>query len=463
MKATLITTFYNEKVTERMNELLHCLRANIACKEIERVIILAEEGTDKIINHPKLLWIFQKTRPTYTDFFKTINNIGSEIKIIANTDIYFDDYNINLIKASILSNQCYALSRWDEQIKGGHIHYAHLDSQDAWIFRGTIRNIYGDFCTGKCGCDNRIAHEIAEAGYDVINPSKTIKSYHLHITGIRNYTRTEGEVVPKPYKLIPCTYLGEMQKTSFTVDYSGATVKSPIGIEEVEETEFDYAEQRGKADAMLIEKNIPNKYLLSIVVPSMHSRAKQFRELYTNLTKQISKNRLGSKVEILDEIDNGYAPIGWKRNKLVMECSGHYVAHFDDDDTPSEDYVTSLVDAIESNYGVDVITFDGEVNYNGENKEMLYFNRKYKENHMYSKDGKKWRERMPCHLNAIRRECALDNSFHVINKKNARNRKERNDSGSDVHYSLDMVNKNTLKTDFHIDKTLYYYNYNPKK
>jgi hypothetical protein len=65
--------------------------------------------------------------------------------------------------------------------------------------------VYGNFTLGMRGCDNRIAAEFEIAGYRVSNPSKSIRSYHVHNSGIRNYTTTD--VIPKPYLTIPTSTL----------------------------------------------------------------------------------------------------------------------------------------------------------------------------------------------------------------------------------------------------------------
>lgn len=462
MKTVLVTTYYNEKVKERNDELLTCIRANVSNKNIERILILIEEDTIIPFKHSKIVWMKQNSRPVFGDFIKAANDYPQDIKIIANTDIYFDEYNIGLICASLKDGQCFALSRWDIQLSGDYIHHASRDSQDSWIFKGKIKDMNANFLTGKAGIDNRMAYEIEQAGYEVLNPSRSIYSFHLHITGIRNYTRKEGEVIDKPYKLVPPTYIGERMRTDMKIDKYGNEIKVPIEYKETHLTEFSYDKQKKQMSDMLSEGNVPKRFLLSICIPSLRSRRELYKELRTELLRQISKYRLASKVEILDEIDNGYAPIGWKRNLLNIRSKAHYVAHLDDDDKISEDYLYELVKAIEGNFGVDVVTFNAIVTYNGAKESLMLFNRKYKTNHEFEGENGYYWERMPCHLNAIRRECALEHAFHVINKKGANNRRERSDNGSDVHYSLDMVRDETLKSDYHIDKVLYYYLYKTK-
>jgi hypothetical protein len=60
---------------------------------------------------------------------------------------------------------------------------------------------------GKPGCDNAIAQRIEAAGYALYNPSRDIKSIHLHNTAVRNYDAADrSQAIDLPYKYIqPCT------------------------------------------------------------------------------------------------------------------------------------------------------------------------------------------------------------------------------------------------------------------
>jgi hypothetical protein len=58
---------------------------------------------------------------------------------------------------------------------------------------------------GVAGCDNRLAYELEQAGFIVINPSLSIKTYHLHLTNIRNNINEVGQniiIIPPPYKMV---------------------------------------------------------------------------------------------------------------------------------------------------------------------------------------------------------------------------------------------------------------------
>lgn len=178
----IMQNFYFDPNPERQKEIEECFLRNSRLPEID-----------------SFLPIHSAQRLTFQNFFERINLISdqSDINVIANSDIYFDS-TIKLTE-NMKSNECYALSRWEVEGDGKKTHFARSDSQDVWIFRGPIKNISADFFLGYRGCDNRLAYEISKAGYKISNPSLTIKTYHLHLTGIRNYTMENKYLVPGPY------------------------------------------------------------------------------------------------------------------------------------------------------------------------------------------------------------------------------------------------------------------------
>src|SRR5690606_9712663 len=127
-------------------------------------------------------------RPTFQYLFNYCNdNFKGKKCIISNTDIIFNETLSKIIKYS-LDNKVLALSRWDITKNGDLELFKRPDSQDCWIFESPIKlNVNCDFLLGKPGCDNRIAYIIDNSGYEIINPSKSIITEHLHLSGLRNY------------------------------------------------------------------------------------------------------------------------------------------------------------------------------------------------------------------------------------------------------------------------------------
>jgi hypothetical protein len=174
--------YYTDKFPERQSEIDFCFQQNMKNENINLIIIHSQQ------------------RLTYKYYFDTLNSITgvSDINIIANADIYFDD-TIKYCE-SLDFNTFYALSRWDV-VGSESFHFCRPDSQDVWAWKGKSKNIVCDYFLGMPGCDNRLAHEAKKAGYNVLNPSKTIKCYHFHNSNLRNYNRTTASV-PGPYMTV---------------------------------------------------------------------------------------------------------------------------------------------------------------------------------------------------------------------------------------------------------------------
>jgi hypothetical protein len=182
----LFVNVYIDPHPERAAELAQCLERNIDHRLIDDVIKL--EG-----------------RPTFREFFSRVNGVAddSDISIIANSDIFFDE-TLKYVEA-LARGECYALSRWDVANDGRVNLYDKADSQDTWIFRGSIYPVAvesANFTMGLPGCDNRLAQILAEAGYQVSNPSRTIRTNHLHLSGVKHYSWNDYRV-PGPYLLVP--------------------------------------------------------------------------------------------------------------------------------------------------------------------------------------------------------------------------------------------------------------------
>lgn len=203
MKVNLFVAVYSETHKSRKSELDYCLNKNISNKSIDMVYILLEPDSEYVVASEKEVIINSQNRASYKYFFETVNRFTgpNDVNIIINSDIYFEAVDIEKIKASISPQKCFALARYDLDRSLRPLFVNRSDSQDSWCFMGPIshENIECDFRLGKPGCDNRIAHELKMAGYDISNPSRTIRSYHLHNTNYRTYVRTPEHVVLPPY------------------------------------------------------------------------------------------------------------------------------------------------------------------------------------------------------------------------------------------------------------------------
>jgi hypothetical protein len=130
-----------------------------------------------------------RRRPTYQDFFQWICEVAGpdDISIIANTDICVDDSVSLLERVDWSGKVALALSRWDVASDGRIRLFDRGDSQDCWIFRGPVTGVNGNFPLGVYDCDNKIAWELQRAGYRVLNPALSLRTYHHHQCGYRSY------------------------------------------------------------------------------------------------------------------------------------------------------------------------------------------------------------------------------------------------------------------------------------
>lgn len=173
---------------------------------------------DKNINNKlfEMVSVESQQKPTYETFFKKINEISGpdDINIICNSDIFFDE-TIELA-ARMGPKDVYVLSRWDWKPDGSSTHRAIRNSQDTWIVRGKVENVNGDIELGRAWCDNKIAYEFNQAGYKVTNPSKSIKTYHVHNSEIRNYDVNENNIIPAKYLFVEVGELPRLQVFALT-------------------------------------------------------------------------------------------------------------------------------------------------------------------------------------------------------------------------------------------------------
>lgn len=229
----LFISLYHEKDKARSDELHTCLMNNLKSSCFDAIWIIAEDDGHglKYLRDvsPYTVNVLPCTvRPTFRTFFEVINNLeerferahdfqffgvngdvtirgysplgakqGFEgnVNIVANSDIYFESLPV-LPK----TNQCFALCRYECRKNGPITFLNRKDSQDSFIFRGKIK--IPKFCDahfGIPGVDNRMCWELMNIGYEVLNPSLTIKSFHLH-EGAKSY---DGSVkIGRPYHFL---------------------------------------------------------------------------------------------------------------------------------------------------------------------------------------------------------------------------------------------------------------------
>jgi hypothetical protein len=179
--------------------------------------------------------------------------------------------------------------------------------------------------------------------------------------------------------------------------------------------------------------------LITLMIPTLANRANYLDRLLTTLYFQINLLNANEDVEILTFVDRGEETTGAKRNWLVNNAKGLYVAGFDDDDFCTDIYIKKLLDAAKS--GMDCAELWGLYFINGVYDRPFHHSIVY--DHWWQ-DDKAYR-RNPNHISLIKRELILDLPF------------PEKTVGEDGIFSENLFKSGRLKTEYKIKETLYLY------
>lgn len=188
----LIQQYFKHSLPRRAREIWSCLEKNIACKFIDKILLLNETDTLELPLSDKVVTRIIGSRLTYADVLRAIQSDvpRDAIAIFSNSDIYFDDTLRLLWSLSFEERNLFlALLRWEEN---GAIFGPRADSQDTWIVakNSVTFDVTDDdfgFPFGKPGCDNAISLAMLRKKFLVVNPAYSIKTHHVHSSQIRNY------------------------------------------------------------------------------------------------------------------------------------------------------------------------------------------------------------------------------------------------------------------------------------
>ena len=192
---TLYVNHWTPPAADRRREIDECLKRNVDCPSIDRIVLLAESTPEHRASVPashKLVWVEMPAdvaRARYVDFFQAVNACTTtpwDLNIVANSDVFFDE-SLDILKPLDLFGICVALSRWEWR-NGQAEAVAWHNSQDCWIFQGPVRPLAEpvDFPIGTFGCDWRIAWILRHNDYALVNIPHDVRHYHIHDSPYRN-------------------------------------------------------------------------------------------------------------------------------------------------------------------------------------------------------------------------------------------------------------------------------------
>lgn len=176
--------------------------------------------------------------------------------------------------------------------------------------------------------------------------------------------------------------------------------------------------------------------LLSILICSVPSRCYEF---LPNLLRVLNPQCNYKEVELLILTDNRKMSIGEKRNKLKSIAKGKYIVYIDDDDMISDNYVREILLATKNN--TDCILFNEWKTVNDREGKII----KYSINYINMKWDNLVTYKTPNSRMAIKKELVENIDFLHQNNN------EDDEWGERI---LPL-----LKTEFVIDKILYFYKF----
>lgn len=181
--------------------------------------------------------------------------------------------------------------------------------------------------------------------------------------------------------------------------------------------------------------------LLSILIPTLESRAALFGKLTAELRRQIEAGGSDGAVEIVSECDDGRLAVGAKRNTLLDRARGDYVVFVDDDDQVSSDYVATIAATLRAHPGVDCLGIRVLIYFRGTHPSEAIHSIRYSD--LSSKGGRYFRP--PYILNPIRREIAARYRFAEVRYS------------EDFDWALRMVDDRALQREAMVEPVLYHY------
>lgn len=188
-----------------------------------------------------------------------------------------------------------------------------------------------------------------------------------------------------------------------------------------------------------------NSPLWQILCVTLESRRHFLDRLRSRLDPQLT-----DEVEFVTLEDNGERSICQKRQAMLEAATAPWVCFFDDDDVPGDDYVSRILGVIKAD-ACDVVGFKLRYASDGRDRGIAV--------HSYDAAGIPVgplprmvvkMNRLPNHLNPVRREIALQAGFpvHIPGKGNV---------GEDSHYAYALSHLRPRPREHFIDAVLYEY------
>ena len=203
-----ITQYYEPAKARRGRELLHCLKKNVECPYIDRIVLLNETDLSaKLPKSSKLEQVVIGSRLQYKHVFEYIHTqlAPDTLVVFANADIHLTDSWQKLWSVD-MSSTFLSLLRYEQpedETQEPQLFGPRPDSQDTWVVSSTaVQNRQWKWDTlafefGRAGCDNAINMEMLRQKFLVANPCLSLQTIHCHRSEYRTYD--PEDCIDKPF------------------------------------------------------------------------------------------------------------------------------------------------------------------------------------------------------------------------------------------------------------------------
>lgn len=183
---------------------------------------------------------------------------------------------------------------------------------------------------------------------------------------------------------------------------------------------------------------------LSILIPFTNDRLNMYLSLKNKLLFSCPAEYL-DEIEIVPDPRDKKTSIGEKRNYLLSQAKGEYVAFFDSDDDCTPKYIELLLEGI--NKGVDCCSLKGLLITEGKSPEIFEHSIIYDkyETIETAKEGEVKHQRFPNHLNCIKSSIAKQFKF------------PDSSWSEDTNWATQIHKSGLLQFEHYIPEILYYY------
>ena len=234
---TLFTPYFKSPDESRQRELDSCLRKNVANEAIQKIYLLMDDGGSPGVASTKIEIIHLDRRMTYLDWVGiTMERCDSGISLLANSDIYFDE-TVGILADVLADKRAFVTLTRHEAGNGiSSLHKNPSWSQDVWAISvpvelpdTLVKSL--DFPLGVPRCDNKIAYLFAIHGFEIHNPCGHVRSFHLHETQLRSYSKKMDRTIVGGVAYVhPSPEIGVRSELDFEVWGSNLGTRSKIRL-----------------------------------------------------------------------------------------------------------------------------------------------------------------------------------------------------------------------------------------